>query len=59
MVFHRPVIAGTELRLTSELVEVYEKEGRSGTIVFLIYDNRYAGADGVPLLTCTRTVLLR
>lgn len=30
MVFHRFVVAGTEIRLASKLVEAYGKEGRSG-----------------------------
>lgn len=59
MVFHRRVVAGTEIHSTSKLVEAYEKEGWSGRIVFLVYDNDYADAAGEPLLTCRRTVLLR
>lgn len=59
MVFHKSVVAGTEICMTSELVEAYEKEGRSGGIVFLVYENRYTDAGGEPLLDCRRTVVIR
>lgn len=59
MEFHRPVVAGTRVTLQSTLIDVTERETRTGPMIVLRYRNLYRDEAGTPLLTCHRTVLLR
>jgi acyl dehydratase len=59
MHFHKPVVAGTEVTLTSELTDVSTKEGRKGLLTLLVFDNTYTDQHGNVLCVCTRTVIVR
>ncbi|MQA84190.1 MAG: hypothetical protein GEV03_06100 [Streptosporangiales bacterium] len=59
MEFHRPVTAGTRLTLHSELVDVAQRQAKTGLMIVLSFRNNYRDEAGIPLLTCNRTVLLR
>ncbi|MBI3991732.1 MAG: MaoC family dehydratase N-terminal domain-containing protein [Candidatus Lambdaproteobacteria bacterium] len=38
--YHRPIRAGDVLVATQRLVELYEKEGSSGPLIFIVTENR-------------------
>jgi acyl dehydratase len=59
MRFHKPVVAGTEVKLTSKLTDVSTKEGRRGLLTLLVFDNTYTDQHGDVLCVCTRTVIVR
>jgi acyl dehydratase len=59
MHFHKPVVAGMEVTLTSELTDVSTKEGRKGLLTLLVFDNTYTDQHGDVLCVCTRTVIVR
>lgn len=59
MEFHAPVTAGTRITQYATLVDVAQRETRSGLMIIATYRNFYCAADGTPLLTCRRSVLLR
>jgi acyl dehydratase len=58
-VFHEPLVAGTEVVMTSSLDEVTARESKSGPMLVLKIRNTYTTADGRPVLTSIRTVLGR
>lgn len=57
--FHKPVVAGTEITMHSEVVDTYMKEGTNGKIAFLILRNEYVDQHGEVLCICRRTILAR
>jgi hydroxyacyl-ACP dehydratase HTD2-like protein with hotdog domain len=59
MIFHTPLIAGTEVVLRSSLDDVTSRDSRSGLMLVLTIRNDYVTADGEPILTSIRTVLGR
>jgi acyl dehydratase len=59
MHFLKPVVAGMEVTLTSELTDVSTKEGRKGLLTLLVFDNTYTDQHGNVLCVCTRTVIVR
>jgi hydroxyacyl-ACP dehydratase HTD2-like protein with hotdog domain len=59
MVFHRPLVAGTEVVMNSTLTDVKGKETRSGLMLIIKVRNSYATDDGALIMTCTRTILGR
>ncbi len=44
--FFKPIRVGDRITRVSKVAEIYEKEGRSGTLVFTVYENRYSNQDG-------------
>lgn len=59
MRFHKPVVAGSRVTLTSELVDVSTKDGNKGQLMFVVYENTYTDQQGDVLCVCTRTVIVR
>jgi acyl dehydratase len=59
MVFHAPLIAGTEVTLTSTLHDVESRESKGALMIILKILNTFTAADGTLLMTATRTVLGR
>lgn len=47
---HRPIRPGDVLTATRTLVDMYEKEGRSGPLIFTTYSTSIVDADGAPVL---------
>ncbi|MFC3215175.1 FAS1-like dehydratase domain-containing protein [Novosphingobium panipatense] len=47
LTFHKPLFLGDEVRRTSTIVNVAEKSGRSGTLVFVTVRHELAGRDGL------------
>lgn len=44
--FFKPMRPGDSITRVGRLVDIYEKEGRSGRLVFTVYENRYTDQDG-------------
>ena len=42
-----PIVAGDSLIASSHLKEVYPKTGRSGTMVFVVWETTFRNQDGV------------
>ena len=59
MVFHQPLVAGTEVVMNSTLLEVGVKDSRSGLMLIIRVRNSYTATDDAPIMTCTRTILGR
>jgi len=49
--YHRPLLAGEVLTIETEPGTTWEKQGRSGKLVFSETIVRYLGADGNPVVT--------
>lgn len=43
----KPIVAGDSLTASSHLKEVYPKTGRSGTMVFVVWETTFRNQDGV------------
>ena len=59
MVFTAPVLAGTWIHEHASLVDVTSRTGRSGLTAVVRYRNQFDDETGSPLMTCTRTLLVR
>jgi hydroxyacyl-ACP dehydratase HTD2-like protein with hotdog domain len=57
--YHRPIRADDVLTATRTLTDIYEKEGRSGPLIFYEVVMEVIDADGAPVLTETTTRILR
>lgn len=57
--FFRPVFAGMQVTLNSEVTNTYTKQGRKGLIAFLVYTNTYFDQDRNILCICKRTIIAR
>lgn len=52
------IYPGDELTATGEVTEVYEKEGRSGRMTFIVTKKEYK-RDGRPVAVCRSTTVVR
>jgi acyl dehydratase len=59
MIFHAPLVAGTEVEMRSSLDGVTSRDSRSGPMLILTIRNSYVTVDGEPVLTSIRTILGR
>lgn len=57
--FYKPVLAGTRVTLTSEIIDTYTRQGKSGLLVFLVYLNTFSDQDNEVLCICKRTMIIR
>ena len=57
--YHRAVRAGEVLEATRTLVDIYEKSGRSGPLIFVVYELRVTTTDGEPIAEETQTRIVR
>jgi hypothetical protein len=49
--WHRPMRAGDHLHATVQIADIYEKTGRSGTMVFIVNRMTFSNADGQVVAT--------
>ena len=49
--WHRPMRAGETLRVEVQIGDIYDKTGRSGTMMFVVNRMTFVGADGDPVAT--------
>ena len=59
MHFERPIVPGDELVATRTLVDIREKEGKTGPLIFLETETRIETADGELVLTELATTIAR
>ena len=57
--YARPIRPGDVLVGTRVLVDIHEKQGASGPLIFLVYERRIETEDGEPVLTETQTRIVR
>ncbi len=44
--FFKPIRPGDRITRVSKITDIYEKKGRSGPLVFTVYEHRYTNQDG-------------
>ena len=57
--YHRPIRPGDELVLTRTLTDIYEKQGRSGPLIFVMYAVKVETEDGELVMEETRRRIFR
>lgn len=56
---HRAIRAGDELIGTRKLIDLYEKEGKSGPLIFRVSELAIQTTDGEPVINEVQTSILR
>lgn len=56
---HRPIVPGDVLTATRKLTDIYEKEGRSGALIFYEVLMEVVDAQGAPVVSEKTTRILR
>jgi acyl dehydratase len=59
LVFHAPVRPGDRITRRGGIVSMEEREGRSGSFVVMVREDRYYNDRNELLITCRETVLVR
>lgn len=59
MRLHRPIRPGDVLTGTSRIVDMYEKQGSQGPLIFTVRELRVTDADGAPVLEEIQTSIAR
>ena len=57
--FYHPIRAGDVLLATSEVKDIYEREGKTGKMVFLVIETTYARRDGQVVAKARETAIRR
>jgi acyl dehydratase len=57
--FFRYARQGERIFCKSRFKDIYQRDGKSGTMVFVVIEDRYTNEHGDPLITTTNTLLLR
>ena len=57
--FLQPVRTGDQIRIRRKVTDLREKEGKSGTLLFLTYDLAYTNQKGILLGINTETLIFR
>ena len=59
MIFHLPVRPGDKLRATRSLHDLYEKTGKTGPLIFVVYNMSVENEDGELVMEEKQTRILR
>ena len=57
--FFRYARVGERIYRSSTYLDIYQRDGRSGPMVFVIVADMFTTDDNVPLITATTTTILR
>lgn len=57
--FHDPIYAGDAITLKSRIVDIYERTGRSGKMIFVVKDNTYTNHRGELVAKQQATLIFR
>lgn len=57
--YQRPILVGDVLHSEGRIADIYEKEGRSGHMTFVVIENEYRDEQGGLVLTARNTFLHR
>ena len=55
--YHRPVVGGEELIIQGKIADIWEKQGRSGTLDFVVMEANASDANGEPVYTSRITLI--
>lgn len=58
-IYERPIRPGDRLHCQMKVVDLYEKEGKSGTMQFLVLDTEMKGDDGNLVVTSRMNIIYR
>ncbi|KKB35194.1 MaoC family dehydratase N-terminal domain-containing protein [Bacillus thermotolerans] len=58
-IYERPIVAGDTLRCTNYLADIFEKEGKSGTMTFFILETRGEDLSGNLVYRSKTTIIYR
>ena len=58
-IYERPIIAGDKLTCQMKVADLYEKEGKSGTMQFLILDTEMKDENGDIVVTSRMNIIYR
>jgi hypothetical protein len=56
---HQLARPGDRVRAKSKYVDIYQKDGKSGVLVFILVETVYANQKGEPLMKALQTHILR
>ena len=59
LVIERPIRAGDELVAVRRLVNIFEKQGKSGPLIFLVRELEVSTSDGEPVMKEIQTAIAR
>ena len=59
LTFLEPVCAGDVVRARKRLTEIYERDARSGRLIFLVFETVFENDHGTQLLRCRETLIAR
>lgn len=58
-VYHRPIRAGDKLAITRRLKDIYEKQGKTGPLIFVVTEVVVETEDGEAILNETTSLIAR
>ena len=58
-VYHRPIRPGYKIKMTRRLKDIYEKEGKTGPLIFVVTEVVVETEDGEPILNETTSLIAR
>jgi len=59
IVYHRPIRPGDKLAMTRRLKDIYEKQGKSGPLIFVVLEVAVTTEAGEPVLEETTSLIAR
>jgi acyl dehydratase len=57
--YHRPVVAGDQLRVEGVVKDIYQKVSGDRTMTFMVVEDTYVDAEGEPAMTSTMNLIHR
>lgn len=57
--YHRAIVPGDVLLMTRSITDIYEKQGSSGPLIFVVYDLTVTTEDGEPVMQQTQSRINR
>ena len=57
--YHRPIVPGDVLLLTRRISDIYEKQGSTGPLIFVVYELTVTTGDGTPVMQQTQSRINR
>lgn len=58
-VYHRPIRPGDKIKMTRRLKDIYEKDGKTGPLIFVVTEVVVETEDGEPILNETTSLIAR
>ena len=59
LTFQEPVYAGDGITARKRVTDVYERQARSGALVFVVSETVYVNQQGAQLMHCRETLIAR